>query len=78
METKIEKTFKLTNFSPIGLKIVNYPVQFCSLCRGYLTEVCNICMENNSENCAVVNIDNTFYHDHCYKFMDCGKNKSKS
>ena len=68
MEDK--RTFKLVNFSPIGFKMINYPVQFCSLCRGYLTEVCNTCTENNCEKCDVIQADDSYYHVHCYKFVN--------
>lgn len=71
MTSKVDtKTFKLTNFSPIGFKVVNYPVQFCSLCRGYLSEVCNTCTERKSEVCNVINSEGSYYHNHCYQFMN--------
>ena len=73
--------FKLKNFSPIGFKIPNYPSQYCPLCRGYLIDVCNICIEKKCETCNVIDIKGTFYHDHCHKFIDNGDmdttNKSK-
>jgi hypothetical protein len=79
MSTKSDKIFKLTNFSPIGFKVMNYPVQFCSLCRGYLTEPCSICMEKRNENCTVLDNDGSFYHNHCYIFMNSENNfKAKS
>lgn len=71
------KIFKLTNFSPVGFKVMNYPVQFCPLCRGYLTEPCNMCMEKKNDNCPVINNDESFYHNHCYAFMN-SKSKSKT
>lgn len=64
------RVFEMVSFSPIGFKIVNYPVSYCPLCRGYLTELCNICIENENENCDVINNDGTYYHNHCYKFMN--------
>lgn len=70
--------FKLTGFSPIGFKMINYPVQFCFLCRGYLTEVCGTCFENKNENCNVISHDNSYYHVHCYTVMNTDKTKSKS
>lgn len=66
------KIFKLTSFSPIGFKTMNYPVQFCSLCRGYLTDVCSTCMEKGCEKCDVINNDGSYYHNHCYTFMSGG------
>ena len=64
------RTFKLTRFSPIGFKVENYPVQFCSLCRGYLTEVCSTCMEKSNEKCDVINSGESYYHNHCFTFMN--------
>ena len=71
------RTFKLTNFSPIGFKQVNYPTQFCSLCRGYLTDVCSVCMEKNEEKCNVTNQNGSYYHSHCYTFMNAETKKPK-
>ena len=68
MEDK--RTFKLINFTPIGFKVINYPVQYCSLCRGYLTDVCNTCSETNCEICDVIQADGSYYHVHCYKFVN--------
>jgi len=69
------RTFKLTNLSPIGFKVVNYPTQYCCLCRGYLTEVCNTCMERGSENCNIVKSDGSYYHQHCLAFMNSDTKK---
>ena len=63
------RIFKLTNFSPIGFKQVNYPVPYCSLCRGYLTEVCGTCIEKGEEECAVTKNNDSYYHAHCYTLM---------
>lgn len=67
------KTFNLTNFSPIGFKKPNYPTQYCLLCRGYLTEVCNTCSEHSREVCPVINNNDTYYHSHCFNFMNSTK-----
>ena len=66
--TNTTQTFKLTKFSPIGFKMVNYPVQYCSLCRGYLTDVCCSCMEKKCDKCDVINNNGNYYHNHCYIF----------
>lgn len=63
------KIFTLTNFSPIGIKEVNYPVQFCSLCRGRLIDVCSLCIENGSEICNIINNDEFYYHYHCHNII---------
>lgn len=65
-----KRTFKLLNFSPIGFKVENYPVQYCSLCRGYLTEICNTCVENKCENCDVIQANESYYHVHCHKLFN--------
>lgn len=65
-----EPTFKLINFSPIGFKYPNYPVKICLLCRGSLIEVCNRCSEKGEEKCNVMNLDNAYYHQHCYNFIN--------
>ena len=70
------RIFKLTNLSPIGFKTVNYPVKFCSLCRGYLTEVCSTCIEKGEEKCTVTNHDGSYYHTHCYSFMNTQPKKA--
>ena len=70
--------FKLINFSPIGFKKPNYPVQYCSLCRGYLTDVCTSCIENHRENCVVVNYNDVYYHQHCYNFMNNPASNNKT
>lgn len=63
------KIFELVDFSPIGFKTINYPVPYCSICRGYLVNVCSTCKETGQELCAVVNTDNTYYHNHCYQMI---------
>ena len=72
------KFFTLVNFSPIGFKEVNYPVQFCSLCRGRLVDVCSMCMEKGSETCNVINSDGSYYHFHCHSFMGAENKKQKA
>jgi len=72
------KIFTLTNFSPIGFKEVNYPVQFCSLCRGRLVDVCSICIEKGSNVCNVINSDGSYYHFHCHSFMNDNNKKQKA
>ena len=69
------RVFKMTNFSPIGFKADNYPVQYCSLCRGYLNEVCSTCMENGNESCAVGKFADTYYHNHCHSLMNSDSKK---
>lgn len=64
------KMFKLINFSPIGFKVMHYPTKYCPLCRGLLNEFCGKCVENNSDICNVVCIDETYYHSHCHGLMD--------
>lgn len=70
MSKQDNRIFKLTSFSPIGFMKPNYPVKFCSLCRGYLVEVCNECLEKHHEVCEVINQENTYYHKHCYSLMN--------
>lgn len=65
-----DKIFKMIDFSPIGFKQINYPVQFCSLCRGKLTDVCGACFEKNITKCDVINTDDTYYHLHCYRMIE--------
>lgn len=67
------KIFNLIDFSPIGFKKINYPVQYCCICRGYLTDVCSICMENKSDVCDVINTDNNYYHHHCFAIQKQNK-----
>lgn len=69
-----ENIFVLTNFSPIGFKKINYPVQYCPLCRGFLTDVCQQCVDRKSEKCNVINSDGAYYHHHCFTFLN---NQSK-
>jgi len=64
------KIFTLTNFSPIGFKEINYPVQFCTLCRGRLVDVCSSCIERNNDICNVINTDGSYFHYHCYNLMN--------
>lgn len=71
------RTFKLVKFSPIGFKVPNYPVQYCLLCRGYLTDVCSNCMETSNENCSIINKDGLYYHNHCFTFVN-SNNTAKS
>lgn len=70
-----DKIFKLIDFSPIGFKQINYPVQFCSLCRGKLVDVCGNCFENNITKCDVINTNDTYYHLHCYKMIETSEKK---
>lgn len=69
------KIFRMTSFSPIGFKSINYPVPHCPLCRGYLREPCNVCMENKSDKCNVVVRDGVHYHEHCHTFMNAAPDK---
>lgn len=64
------KIFTLTNFSPIGFKQINYPVQYCTICRGCLVDVCSMCIEKGNEVCNVINTDGSFYHYHCYNLIN--------
>ncbi len=59
------KVFKIVSFSPIGFKKNNYPVPYCSYCRGYLDNVCYKCIEQKCEICKVANKNETYYHIHC-------------
>lgn len=72
------RIFRMTNFSPIGFKTINYPVPHCPLCRGFLIEPCNICIEKQSDKCNVIMIDNVNYHEHCHTFMNDASVKTKS
>ena len=69
------RVFKLVDFSPVGFKVMNYPVQFCSLCRGYLSDPCSNCIENNNDKCTVTNQNNSYYHTHCFTFMNADVKK---
>jgi hypothetical protein len=65
-----KRIFKLTKLNPVGFKVVNYPVPHCPLCRGYLNDVCSVCLDKKIEECNVVKHDNVHYHAHCYSFMN--------
>ena len=73
-----ERVFRMVNFSPVGLKMVNYPVQYCGLCRGYLTEPCSNCLEKGDDKCTVTNQEESYYHTHCYTFMNADNKKSSN
>uniref|UniRef100_A0A6C0LRA5 Uncharacterized protein n=1 Tax=viral metagenome TaxID=1070528 RepID=A0A6C0LRA5_9ZZZZ len=62
--------FKLKQLSPIGLKEFNYPVKTCLICRGLLNDACYQCTSKLQTDCNVINIDNSFYHYHCYNFIE--------
>ena len=64
------KPFKLISLTPIGFKEVNYPITYCTICRGYLTEVCGDCLEKKCEKCEVNKFNDTYYHVHCYKLTN--------
>lgn len=64
------RIFRMTNFSPIGFKSVNYPVPHCPLCRGFLKEPCNVCMEKKNDKCNVILKNGINYHEHCNTFMN--------
>lgn len=68
----VRKIFTMISFTPVGFKEINYPVQYCSLCRGQLTELCNFCLENktNKNCCEVIQDKNNYYHTHCHKFVN--------
>lgn len=72
------KIFKMVSFSPIGFKMINYPTQFCLLCRGHLNEVCSVCMENRSEKCNIINDNDSYYHNHCFILMNSKKTNNVS
>ncbi len=69
------KIFNLVNFSPIGFKEINYPTPFCTLCRGYLTEVCGDCMDRGFDKCTITNQDDAYYHTHCHALMNAAPRK---
>ena len=61
----------LTNLSPIGYTFPNYPVKHCGLCKGLLIEECADCASKtkiikNDNICDVKNVENNWYHNHCY------------
>lgn len=70
------KIFKMTNFSPVGFIVANYPTKFCSLCRGYLHNVCSTCMENKHRKCEVTEYNGSYYHRHCYELINSLSNQS--
>ena len=67
--------FKLINFSPVGFRQPNYPTSYCSLCRGYLSDICHTCNDNNIDTCLIIENDHSFYHKHCFDFMKDTKKK---
>lgn len=67
--TQSEPIFKFIDFSPIGFKENNYPVQLCSICKGELNEICHFCLENGQKECVVTNNNNDYYHTHCYSAL---------
>jgi len=73
---KDNRIFKLTNFSPVGFKIFNYPVKICNICRGYLTDSCSNCIETGQDKCDVVKQESCYYHNHCHDLVNSGGNKA--
>lgn len=70
MMTESKPIFRLTKFSPVGFKMINYPSKNCLLCRGTLNDVCDTCKERKSEKCNVVSEDDNYYHEHCYSMIN--------
>lgn len=78
MSNKMDKGFfKLTNIMPIAFKMPNYPVKICLLCRGPLIEPCNNCTERGTDKCAVMEDNGSYYHTHCYNFLNPKDSKKK-
>jgi hypothetical protein len=63
------RIFKIKNFQPVGIKVRNFEIDICVICRGKLINVCNSCLEKEQQKCPIVNHDGVDYHHHCYNFM---------
>lgn len=71
--------FKLRSITPIGFKIPDYPVTICSICRGLLLSVCDVCADSKNEICEVINSTpgnnstneqiSNIYHKHCFELI---------
>lgn len=77
---KTDTSIKILSYNPVGIKKRCYPMKYCTLCRGELTDACSICLDNgnNKKLCTVkcINItseNNTteilYYHTHCYNLI---------
>lgn len=68
------KIFKLIEFEPVGFKIINCPVPYCSFCRGSINDICASCKENNKYNITLCTVrkcnDKVYYHTHCYMLLN--------
>lgn len=73
-----KEIFELINLTPIGFKSICYPVHFCSICRGYLSDVCSSCIEIGNDKCNIVDINGFYYHYHCYSLMKSNENNDKT
>ena len=81
--------FTITNFTPVGIKKKCYPVKYCSLCRGELSEACSVCIDSNNlkKYCKVKNTKYTdektqnvidvYQHQHCYDLLNSRKIEKK-
>ena len=70
---KKNKIFTMTNFTPIGYKIPNYPVKICLICRADLVDVCAKCSLKNENECEIIKNDDNYYHAHCCNLMKTKK-----
>ncbi len=61
------KIFNLKKFSPVAFKLINYPNKICLICRDDLNNLCSEC--KNLKKCKIIEIDNLYYHEHCYKYI---------
>ena len=80
MDTNLkEKTsiFKLVTFSPVAIKIPNYPNKTCPICRACLLNPCNACIKRKISTCDIIEVDNYYYHSHCHMYLQDQKSISK-
>ncbi|ADO18727.1 hypothetical protein [Acanthamoeba castellanii mimivirus] len=63
------KIFQLIDFSPVGIKVNNYPVKYCAVCRGLLTDPCGSCVEKNINACDVGEKNEFYFHKHCQQLL---------
>lgn len=71
------KPFQIIDFNPMGFLQKNYPTPYCSICRGYLADVCENCTINHSIDCNVSEKDGSYCHNHCYDMMEKEKDEPK-
>lgn len=70
--------FRITQFNPVGFLQKVYPTPYCSICRGFLVDVCETCQESHLIDCQVIEKDKSFYHKHCFDMISTDKKSNPS